>query len=97
MENPNAVAALVSSQAAVAVEQLGETYLNAHIGPFWSKEIIAAVTITVLYVGRHGIKAALVKVWATAKNLWSPSSTTDNPGTPPVDVGGISAVPPPAA
>lgn len=71
MENPNAVAALASSQAAVAVEQLVSSYLNAGVGPFWSQEIMAAVVVAVLYVGRHGLKAALGKVGTTGKSVWT--------------------------
>jgi len=72
MQNPNAVAALVSSQAAVALEQLAENYLDVHVGNFWSKEIIATGIVGVLYVGRHGLKAALGKVVSTAKSIWAP-------------------------
>ena len=71
-KNPNAVAALLSSQGAVALEQLVSRYLNAYAGPFWSQEIMAAVIVVVLYVGRNGLKAALAKVVATAKSLWVP-------------------------
>lgn len=72
MQNPNAVAALVSSQAAVALEQLGENYLDVHVGSFWSKEIMAGAIVSVLYVGRHGLKAALGKIASTAKGIWAP-------------------------
>lgn len=72
MQNPNAVAALVSSQAAVALEQLGENYLDLRVGPFWSKEIMAGTIVCVLYVGRHGLKAGLGKIAATAKSIWAP-------------------------
>lgn len=72
MKNPNAVAAVVSSQAALAVEQLAATYLNSSVGPFWSQEIMAAAVAVVLYIGRDGIKGALLKVKATARSLWSP-------------------------
>lgn len=72
MQNPNAVAALAASQAAVAVEQLAARYLDASIGAFWEQEIMAAATIAVLYVGRHGVKAALAKVVASARAVWAP-------------------------
>lgn len=72
MQNPNALAALASSQAAVALEQLAENDLDVHVGTFWSKEIIAGGVVAVLYIGRHGLKAALGKVAATAKSIWAP-------------------------
>ena len=71
MQNPNATAAVVSSQAVIAAEQLVSTYLNASVGPFWSQEIMAAGVALVLYIGRHGIKAALSKVAGTAKSAWT--------------------------
>lgn len=71
MSNPNAAVAVVSSQAVIAVEQLVNTYLNASVGPFWSQEIMAAGVALVLYVGRHGVKAALGKVVKTAKSVWT--------------------------
>lgn len=70
MENPNAVAALASSQAAVAAEQLLSKYLNASVGSFWSQEIMAAVVISVLYIGRNGLKAAFGKVVGAGKSIW---------------------------
>lgn len=73
MKNPNAVAALASSQIALAGEQLLARYLNAKIGAFWEQEIMAAVTIGVLYVGRDGIKGALLKAVAVVKNIWAPT------------------------
>jgi hypothetical protein len=72
MQNPNAVTALVSSQAAVALEQLGEKYLDVRVGTFWSKEIMAVLIVCVLYIGRDGLKAALGKVVSTAKSIWAP-------------------------
>jgi steroid 5-alpha reductase family enzyme len=72
MNNPNALAALVSSQAALAVEQLVGHYLNASVGSFWSQEIMAAAIAAVLYVGRNGLRAALLKVLTTARSLWIP-------------------------
>ena len=71
MKNPNAVAAVTASQAAIAVEQLLSTYLNASVGPFWSQEIMAAVVVAVLYIGRNGLKAALGKVVSVAKSTWT--------------------------
>lgn len=76
MKNPNAVAALVSSQAALAIEQLVSTYLNSSVGPFWSQEIMAAAVAVVLYIGRDGIKGALLKVKTTVKSLWSPAAAS---------------------
>lgn len=73
MKNPNAVAALSSSQAVIAIEQLVSRYLNASVGAFWEQEIMAAATIIVLYIGRHGIRAAVLKVVSTVKSVWAPS------------------------
>lgn len=74
-KNPNAVAALASSQAALAIEALVAKYLGAHLGTFWSQEVIAASTVAVLYIGRNGLKRALGKIGATLKSVWTgPSS-----------------------
>lgn len=72
MQNPNAMAAVVSSQAAIAVEQLVSHYLNSSVGPFWSQEIMAVAIGAVLYIGRNGLKAALGKVVSSARSLWAP-------------------------
>jgi hypothetical protein len=71
MQNPNAVAVLASTQAAVAGEEILSKYLDANVGSFWSKEIMAGAAIAVLYIGRHGIKAALGKVASTGKAVWT--------------------------
>lgn len=71
-KNPNAVAALASSQAALALEQLAGRYLDASVGSFWEQELMAGFTIAVLYIGRHGLKAALGKVAASLRAVWSP-------------------------
>lgn len=71
MQNPNAVAALASSQAALALEQLVGKYLDASVGAFWEQEIMAAATIAVLYIGRNGLKAAFGKVVSAAKGVWT--------------------------
>lgn len=70
-KNPNALAALASSQAALAVEQLLAKYLDAHVGALWEQEIMAGLTVAVLYVGRHGLKAAFGKVASTLKRVWA--------------------------
>lgn len=70
MQNPNAVAAVTASQAAIAVEQLLSQYLNASVGPFWAQEIMAAVVVAVLYIGRNGLKSALGKVAGAGKSVW---------------------------
>lgn len=72
MQNPNAVAVLASTQAAVAGEALLSRYLDANIGSFWSKEVMAGIAISVLYIGRDGLKAALGKLVSTVKAVWAP-------------------------
>ena len=73
MQNPNAVAALAASQAAVALEQIASKYLSASVGAFWEQEIMAAVTVAVLYIGRNGLKTALGKLVGSAKAVWAPA------------------------
>lgn len=74
MKNPNAVAALATTQAALAVEQLLAKYLDTAVGSFWEQEIMAAATVVVLYIGRHGLKAALGKALSSLKAVWSPAA-----------------------
>jgi hypothetical protein len=71
LNNPNALAALVVSQVAVAAEAFASSYLDVSVGPVWSKEIVSAGVVVVLYVGRHGLKSALGQVVGTAKRVWS--------------------------
>jgi hypothetical protein len=71
MNNPNALAALMVSQAAVAAESFSSNYLNASVGPVWSREIVSAGVVAVLYVGREGLRKALVQVGGTVKRVWS--------------------------
>lgn len=73
--NPNAIAALATSQAALAVEAIVGRYLGAHLGPFWSQEAIAGATVVVLYVGRNGLRRALGKVAASLKSVWTGPAT----------------------
>lgn len=67
------MAALASSQAVIALEQLAAKYLDATVGPFWAQEITAAAVVAVLYIGRHGLKAALAKTVQTVKAVWAPA------------------------
>lgn len=73
-KNPNAIAALASSQIAIAGEQLLSRYLNAKLGAFWEQEIMAGVTIAVLYVGRDGVKGAFLKAVDLVKSMWAPAA-----------------------
>lgn len=72
MKNPNAIAALSSSQAVIAIEQLVSRYLGASVGAFWEQEIMAAATVVILYIGRHGLRAAFARVFSQAKSIWAP-------------------------
>jgi hypothetical protein len=70
-KNPNAVAALSAGTVIIAVEQLITKYTNIYLPPFWSKAVVVALPVIVLYVGKDGIKGAVKQAWATVKKLWT--------------------------
>lgn len=71
MNHPNALAALATSTIVLGGEQMLETYSSTHLGPFWSKALVGAVTTVVLYIGRKGIKGSLATLFGTIKAIWS--------------------------
>lgn len=76
MNHPNAIAAFVAAQSAVAVQWLLERYAHRSLTDNWKAEVVADVTVAVLYVGRNGLKAALQRSLGAARALWN------GPGTP---------------
>lgn len=74
--NPNANVAITVGGALIAVEQLAQNYLGAHLGPFWSKAIVTAGVYVVLLVGCDGVKGALARLKGVAKSLWAGSKPT---------------------
>lgn len=83
MNNPNTAAAVVSSGAAIGAQWLVQRYAHVELSDYWKAVTASGATITVLYIGKHGVKQALARLWNGPKKIWAGS-------TPPVP-------PPPAA
>ncbi len=89
MKNPNAVAAITTASLVIAGEQALFTYTSTNVSAFWQKAIEAAVVTIVLYVGRDGIKGALLDLWGKAKAVWNgPTQPAPAPSAPPPPVQG---------
>lgn len=71
MKNPNAIATLTVGSVILALEQLGQEYVSVHLGLFWGKAVIVAVTTGVVYVGRDGVKGCLQRIVGTLRSVWS--------------------------
>ena len=85
MKNPNALAAAASSLLAIGVQWLLERYAHVRLDGYWKAASTGGASVVVLYVGKHGLKAALGRVWNGPKIVWSGAEPK-----PPVEV------PPPA-
>lgn len=81
MKNPNAMATLTAGSLVLSLEQLGQDYVNVHLGPFWSKAVLVAVSTIVLYVGRDGLKGCLNRVVDVARAVWT-GPAAKRPTTP---------------
>lgn len=82
MRNPNANVALTVGGVVIAAEQLAQTYLDAHIGPFWSKAIVGAAVYVVLLIGRDGVQGALRRILAVARAIWKGQAVSKSPAPP---------------
>jgi hypothetical protein len=74
--NPNAIAAFVAGAFVAGVQWLVGRYAHLQVSKYWSDALTVAVTTVVLFVGRDGVKGALVRVWAGAKSSWTGTTPT---------------------
>lgn len=71
MKHPNAFAALIAGAATAGIQWALARYLNTELDREWSQTINLGVTAAVLWVGREGIRGAIVRVWRGAKAVWA--------------------------
>lgn len=73
LKNRNAVATLIATKLVEAVQAILTVYFHKTLPAFWQTELTSDFAVAVLYVGKDGIKGALVRVAALAKRVWSPA------------------------
>lgn len=72
MKNRNAIATLIATKLVEAVQAVLTVYFHKSLPAFWQTELTSDAAVGVLYVGKDGIKGALLRVVALAKRVWSP-------------------------
>lgn len=82
MNNPNTVAAAVASGAAIGAQWLVQRYAHVQLSDYWKAAVTSGATISVLYVGKHGVKSALARLWNGPKKIWT-GTPPSAPPTPP--------------
>lgn len=81
MSNPNATAATLAAAATTAAQWLVQRYAHVALNDYWKTVATSGVTVTVLYIGKHGLKAALARVWNGPRKVW----TGQQPPAAPVE------------
>jgi len=74
MKNPNAFVAMLVAALVVGVQWLVQRYTHVALNDYWKTAATSAATVSVLYVGRNGVKAALQRLWQGPKTLWAGSA-----------------------
>lgn len=70
MSNPNAFCAAFSSALAIGVQWLVQRYAHVELSDYWKAVVTSGATVVSLYVGKHGVKAALLRIWSGPRKLW---------------------------
>lgn len=71
MQNPNAIAALVAGAITLGIQWLVQRYAHVAFTGYWKDAVTGATVVTVLYVGKSGLKAALQRLWNGPKKIWA--------------------------
>lgn len=71
MQHPNTFAALFASAITLGIQWLVQRYAHVALSGYWKAAVTSGVTVSVLYVGKAGMKAALMRVWSGPKKAWS--------------------------
>lgn len=71
MSNPNATASTLAAGVAVAAQWLVQRYAHVSLDGYWQAVVTAAASTVVLYVGKHGVKTALARVWNGPRKAWT--------------------------
>jgi hypothetical protein len=70
VKHPNTFAAVVAGAFTGGTQWLLQRYGQVGLSPYWQQVLNGVVVAAVLYVGRDGIKAALVRLWNGPKTAW---------------------------
>lgn len=84
MTHPNTLAVGISGLASAGLVYLLNTYAHTHLNAVDGAGIVTGIAGAVIFVGRRGIKRALIGIWAGS------DPPTPPPAAPP------AAAPPPA-
>lgn len=79
MNNPNTFAAATSAAVALGIQWLVQRYAHLSLSDYWKSVVTSGATIVVLYIGKHGVKTALLRLWSGPKKVW----TGQQPEAPP--------------
>jgi precorrin-3B methylase len=79
VKHPNTLAAVIAAAAAIGAQWLVQRYAHVALSDYWKTTVTSGVTVTVLYVGKAGVKAALVRVWNGPRRAWSGAGPRPKP------------------
>lgn len=79
MTNPNAFAAALSAAVTIGTQWLVQRYAHVALSDYWKTAVTSGVTVVVLYIGSHGVKAAAGRILNGPKTMWTGASP---PATP---------------
>lgn len=74
MNHPNAFAAAVAGLATISAQWLVQRYAHVALSDYWKTAVTSGTTVGVLYVGKHGLKAALVRILDGPRRVWNGQS-----------------------
>lgn len=73
MKNPNAIAASVAAALSIGLQWLVQRYGHVALSDYWKTAATSAFTVAVLYVGRNGVKQAVLRLVDGPRKAWSGS------------------------
>ena len=71
MNHPNAFAAAFAGAVTIGAQWLVQRYAHAALSDYWKTALTSGATVAVLYVGKHGLKAAVGRLLNGPKTVWS--------------------------
>lgn len=71
MNHPNAFAAFAAGAVTIGAQWLVQRYAHAALSDYWKTALTSGVTVSVLYVGKHGLRAAFARILNGPKTVWS--------------------------
>lgn len=71
LTHPNAIATFIAGHMVISIQFVVQHYWHRSLGGYWEQELAADAGFVVLWVGKHGIKAGLLRLKSTAAGLWT--------------------------